>query len=259
MSDLQFEIRDGVARFTLNRPEARNAMPSAMYRDFARQLRRVEQDGSVRVILVTGAGKHFCAGGDVKEFASTVRLGDDERAAVMANMIDDANDYIQLLARMPQPVVVSARGMAVGGGLAIICAADLAIVSESCRMVVGQINIGGIPDACVSYNLVRLLGVRRAKQFCLLGDTIDAQAALDFGLVNWVVPDDELEARTEALVARLAKGPGLALGLTKAALNEAHTKTLAEHCAQEPLDVAACVRNDDFKRAVQAMVAKISG
>jgi len=156
-------------------------------------------------------------------------------------------------------VVVSARGMAVGGGLALIGAADLVIVSDTCRMVAGQITIGGIPDACVSYNLVRLLGVRRAKQYAFLGDTIDAQTALNFGLVNWVVPDSELEERTQAIVARLAGGPRLALGLTKTAMNVAHTATLADHCAQEPLDVAACVLDEDFKRAIQAMVSRISG
>jgi 2-(1,2-epoxy-1,2-dihydrophenyl)acetyl-CoA isomerase len=258
MADLIVEVSDGVGRLTINRPEARNAMPVSMYREFKVALQAFEHDRAVRVVLITGAGKHFSAGGDVKEFASTVQLSPQQRAAVMANSIDEANAYLQVLARIAQPVVVSARGMAIGGGLALIGAADLVIVSQTCKMIAGQIAVGGVPDACVSYNLVRLLGVRRAKQYAFLGDTIDAPTALAFGLVNWVVPDTELEERTAALVARLAKGPRLALGLTKTAMNVAHTATLAEHCAQEPLDIAACVQDEDFVRAIRAVVSKIS-
>lgn len=259
MSDLLVEITDGIGRLTINRPDVRNSMPISMYRDFKVALQAFEHDPAVRVVLVTGVGKHFSAGGDVKEFASTVDFSAQERAAFMANSIDEANAYLQVLARIPQPVVVSARGAAIGGGLALIGAADLVIVSETCKMVAGQIAIGGVPDACVSYNLVQLLGVRRAKQYAFLGDAIDAQTALAIGLVNWVVADDQLEERTEAIVQRLAKGPRLALGLTKTAMNVAHTATLADHCAQEPLDIAACVQEEDFARSVRAMVSKISG
>jgi 2-(1,2-epoxy-1,2-dihydrophenyl)acetyl-CoA isomerase len=258
MTDLIVEVADGVGRLTINRPDARNSMPVSMYRDFKRALQSFEHDPAVRVVLITGAGKHFCAGGDVKEFASTVDFSAPQRAAFMSNSIDEANAYLQVLTRMPQPVVVSARGVAIGGGLALIGAADLVIISETCKMVAGQIAIGGVPDACVSYNLVRLLGVRRAKQYAFLGDTIDAPTALAFGLVNWVVPDAELEARTSELAARLAKGPRVALGLTKTAMNVAHTATLAEHCAQEPLDIAACVQEEDFVRTIRAIVSKIS-
>lgn len=258
MSDLLIEVTNGIGRLTINRPGVRNSMPISMYRELKAALQAFEHDPAVRVVLITGAGKHFSAGGDVKEFAATVDFTPQERAAFMANSIDEANAYLQVLTRIPQPVVVSARGMAIGGGLALIGAADLVIVSETCKMIAGQIAIGGVPDACVSYNLVRLLGVRRAKQYAFLGDTIDAQTALAFGLVNWVVPDDELEARTEEIVARLAKGPRLALGLTKTAMNVAHTATLAEHCAQEPLDIAACVQEEDFARSIKAMVSKIS-
>lgn len=258
MSDLLVEISDGIGRLTINRPDARNSMPISMYSEFKSALQAFEHDPAVRVVLITGVGKHFSAGGDVKEFASTVDFSDRERAAFMSNSIDEANAYLQVLTRIPQPVVVSARGVAVGGGLALIGAADLVIVSETCKMIAGQITIGGVPDACVSYNLVRLLGVRRAKQYAFLGDAIDAQTALSFGLVNWVVPDSDLEERTEAIVARLAKGPRVALGLTKTAMNVAHTATLAEHCAQEPLDIAACVVEEDFSRNIRAMVSKIS-
>ena len=258
MSDLLISVDQGVGRITINRPQARNSLPSPLYVELKTALQKFEYDPAVRVVLVTGAGDHFCAGGDIKEFATTIGLADEARATFMSNMITNANGVLQVMERMPQPVVVSARGMAVGGGLALILAADLVMISDTCKMSAGQIVIGGIPDACVSYNLVRLMGLRRAKQYGFLGDQIDAETALEFGLVNWMVPDSELDERTETLLARLAKGPRLALGLTKAAMNAAHTATMADHCAQEPMDVAACVLEEDFKRAVNAMLGKIS-
>lgn len=258
MGDLIIDVSNGIGRLTLNRPQARNSMPATLYGEIDKALRAFEFDKSVRVVLISGEGKHFSAGGDVKEFASTVDFTPEQRAQFMVDAITSANGLLQVMTRLPQPVVVSARGMAVGGGLAILANADLAIVSENCKMIAGQITIGGIPDMSLSYNLVRLLGVRRAKQFAFLGDTIDAQTALEMDLVNWVVADDELESRTSALVERLARTPRVALGLTKTAMNVAHTATLPEHMAQEPLDVAACVLDEDFAKAIKAMVAKIT-
>jgi len=123
-------------------------------------------------------------------------------------------------------------------------------------LLAAQINIGAIPDTAVSYSLVQTVGVRRAKQYCLLGDAIDAQTALAMDLVNWVVKDEELEQRAEALVARLVQAPRVATARTKASLNRAHRIALDEHIQQQTEDVGACVVESDFVERVTAFIAK---
>ena len=254
MSDLLSEVSDGVARVTINRPAAMNAMTKIMWMDMAEMMRGFENDAAVRVILITGAGDNFCAGGDVKEFSTTLGMSADERATFWMQSGDRGNLLFKQLERMPQPVVARVRGMAAGGGMAFVAAADLAIAGESSRFLAAQIRIGAIPDSALSYNLVRNIGPKRAKQICFLGETIGAAEALDFGLVNKVVPDEELDAATDALVARLAAMPRVALARTKAAMNLAHRISIADHLVQEAIDIGACVREEDFVSRVQAFV-----
>jgi 2-(1,2-epoxy-1,2-dihydrophenyl)acetyl-CoA isomerase len=222
----------------------------------ADMIRELEPDRDVRCILVTGAGANFCAGGDVKEFGTTVDMGPKERAVFWGRIADRVNVLFHLIERTSKIVVVSARGVAAGGGLSLIAAADLAIVSDNCRFVAAQIKLGAIPDSALGYNLVRSVGLKRSKQYCLLGESFEGRAALEMGLVNWVVPDAELEARTESLVAKVAKIPSVAMARTKAELNFALTRTLAEHLAQESQDVAACVGEDAYIENVRAFIDK---
>lgn len=256
MAELEFEIRDGVARIRINRPDVMNAMTSGMWPAMADLVRTVEPDPAVRCVLLTGTGGNFCAGGDVREFGTTVGMDPRQRAAHWARVADLTNGLFQLLERIPQTVVVAVRGVAAGGGLSLVAAADLAIASESSRFVAAQIRLGAIPDSALGYNLVRSAGLKRAKQYCLLGETFDAATALDLGLVNWVVPDAELDARTEALVARVAGIPAVAMARTKAELNFALTRTLAEHVAQESQDVAACVAEPAYVDNVRAFLER---
>jgi enoyl-CoA hydratase/carnithine racemase len=256
MSELQFEVRDGAARITINRPELMNAMHSQMWPTMADMVREIEPRKDVRCVLITGAGANFCAGGDVKEFHTTVDMKAEERAVFWTRVADRVNGLFQILERAPQTVLVSARGVAAGGGLSLIAAADLAIVSENSRFLAAQIKLGAIPDSALGYNLVRSVGLKRAKQVSLLGDAFDAQTALDMGLVNWVVPDDQLAQRTEELVSRVVRIPATAMARTKAELNFAWTRTLADHVAQESQDVAACVAEDAYVDNVRAFIEK---
>jgi 2-(1,2-epoxy-1,2-dihydrophenyl)acetyl-CoA isomerase len=256
MSELQLEIKGSVARITINRPDLMNAMHSQMWPAMADMLRDVEPRTDVRCVLITGAGANFCSGGDVKEFSTTVTMTPDERAVFWSRVADRVNGLFQVIERAPQTVVVSARGVAAGGGLAIVAAADLAIASENCRFLAAQIKLGAIPDSALGYNMVRSVGLKRAKQYSLLGETFDAKTALEMGFVNWVVPDAELEPRTEELVARVARIPAVAMARTKAELNFAYTRTLADHVAQEAQDVAACVSQDAYVENVRAFMEK---
>jgi 2-(1,2-epoxy-1,2-dihydrophenyl)acetyl-CoA isomerase len=254
--DLLMDVHEGVARIRINRPQAMNAMRSDMWPAMAELVRGIEHDRAVRCVLITGVGANFCSGGDVKEFGTTVDLSAAERAQFWMRNADRTNALFLTLERIGQPVVVSVRGTAAGGGLALVAAADLAICSENAKFLAAQIKLGAIPDSGAGYNLVRSIGLKRAKQYGLLGDAFDAPTALAIGVVNWVVPDGELEARTDALLARLARTPPVAAARTKAELNAAHTRTLADHFAQEALDVGACVSEEAYGEAVRAFLAR---
>ena len=256
MADIDFSSADGVARITINRPAMRNACSTAMWSRLSELAHHVEQDRAVRCLLIAGAGEHFCAGGDLREFKSTLPLSTQDRARFWANSADVTNGFFMVMERMPQPVIVSVRGYAAGGGMAVVAAADLAIVSDTARFLAAQIKIGAIPDSGVSYNMVRSLGLKRAKQLGMLGETIDATTALSVGLVNWVVPDAELDVRTEQLLQRIVQSPGTAMALTKRAFNDAWTSSLADHYIQEAKDVADCVRDPDYDRLVRAFLER---
>ncbi|MEY2925630.1 MAG: hypothetical protein RL367_107 [Pseudomonadota bacterium] len=257
MTDLIVEIASGVARYTINRPDAMNAMTRDMWSGLADQLRAIENDHDVRAVLITGAGDHFCAGGDVKEFSTTLGMDTAARAQFWMESGDKGNALFNIIERLPQPVVARVRGMAAGGGMAIVAAADLAIASDSARFIAAQIKIGAIPDSALSYNMVRGVGPKRAKQYCFLGDVLDAQTAEAIGLLNWVVADAELDSATDALLARLVKLPREALARTKRAMNAAHRISVADHLAQESLDIGACVSEPDFTERVSAFVNRI--
>lgn len=256
MSNLAVSIEDGVARITINRPAAMNAVTTQMWAQMLEAMQGIEHDSTVRCVLIAGVGENFCSGGDVKEFASTLDMTASERAKFWVASAEITNNVFMTMERIPQPIVVSVRGMGAGGGMAIVAAADLAIASDTARFFAAQIKLGAIPDSGVSYNMVRSLGLKRAKQFGMLGDVMDAHAALSFGLVNWVVPDDELTARTDAILARLVRTPAKALALTKATFNNAWNESLGDHFAQEARDVGDCVRTDDFAARVRSFVER---
>lgn len=255
-TELTFEIDGPIARATIHRPHAMNAMLNGMWERLGDHLRSIEFDRNVRVVLITGAGENFCAGGDVKEFSTTLGMSDSARANHWMTSGDKGNQLFAIIERIPQPVVVRVRGMAAGGGLAMVAAADLAIASEQSRYVAAQIRVGVIPDSALSYNLVRNIGPKRAKAIAYLGDIFGPEEALDFGLLNWVVPDAELDARTDALLARIAALPQEALGRTKRAMNLAHRISISDHLSQETVDIGAVVTHPDYAARVSAFMER---
>lgn len=246
MKDLLSDVHEGVARITLNRPQAMNAIQKDAWGDLVRMMREFESDDRVRCVLIAGAGSHFCAGGDVKEFSTTLHLTPDERARTWMAIDKEVAKLFQFMDAMSKPVVTSVRGSVAGGGLSLVAASDLTVASETSQYMVAQIKVGAIPDAALSYNLARQMGVKRAKQYCLLGEAFDAQTALDAGIVNWVVQDSKLETFTQTVVSRVTRLPRVALARSKAALNNAFNVTLAQHLEQEVADIGACVSEDEF-------------
>lgn len=254
--DLLLDIRDGVASITVNRPDARNSMTSAMFEEMTEMLCRFENDLSVRVVLLQGAGKSFVAGGDVKAFAAGLALSPAERADDMATRAGRAGRLCAVIARIPQPVIVAATGYSVGAGLSIVTAADLVIASQSAQFSLAHIGLGISPDGAITFFLPRQIGMKRAKQLALLGDVISAQQALAMGLVNWVVDDAEIDHQARELANRLVGIPVTAAAEIKALFAQSFGRSLNEQIAAENASIKRCAFTPDFAEGLLAMREK---
>lgn len=254
--DLKFGIEGAVATITINRPRAYNAMKVAMWARMLEIVQSIEHNGDIRVLVLAGEGKNFCSGADVGEFAETVDMPPNDLATHWMRQADLINPLFVTLERIPQPVVASVRGIAAGGGLGLVAGADLILASENARFFAAQIKLGAIADSAVSFNLRRAIGIKKAKEYCLLGDEMDAAAARELGLVNWVVADEKLEEETAKVVERLTKMSPVAVARTKAALNRSFQNSLSEHLLDEAQDVGRCVAHPDFANSVRAFVER---
>lgn len=254
--DVLLEVRDSVAWITMNRPEVMNAMPTPAWAVMLEMLRDIEQDGRVRCVVLAGSGDNFSSGGDVGEFGTTTDLEPAARARLWSATADRTNLLLQVMERLPQPVVARVRGVAAGGGLSLVAQSDVAVAAESSRFIAAQIAVGAVPDAALGYNLVRGAGLKRAKEVALLGQSLDATEALDAGLVTRVVPDADLDRETDEVVARLVSLPRTALALTKRALNTAGHISIADHVAQESVDIGLCVADSEYVERVSAFLER---
>jgi 2-(1,2-epoxy-1,2-dihydrophenyl)acetyl-CoA isomerase len=206
---LLLEIREHVAHITLNRPEVSNAMNLEMSREFYEAALECEQSSDLRAVLITGAGRAFCSGGDVKSFAAQEP---SRLPAYYRRITLFLHQAIHHLARMRAPVVMAVNGTAGGGGMSLACAGDIVLASESARFTMAYTQIGLTPDGSSTYYLPRIIGLRRTLELALTNRVLSAREAETIGLVTRVIPDDQLMAHAQTLVAELAKGPR---GLTK--------------------------------------------
>ena len=220
-------IADGVAVLTLNRPERLNAMSDPMLDGLLEALPRLAEDSAVGVVVLTGAGRGFCAGGDVKAMAEGSEMKGvtlEERAhGLRARM-----EVSRWLHEMPKPTIAMVRGAAAGAGLSLAMACDLRIAGDSARFGTAFARVGYSGDFGGSFFLTQLVGKAKARELYYTADLLDAQQALACGLVNRVIPDARLEEETLGLAARIAGGPRIALRYMKRNLNAAETGTLTE-------------------------------
>lgn len=257
MSDDVLLSRDGaVATLTLNRPQALNALSHAMGRGLRANLARLERDASIRCVVIQGAGDHFMAGGDVKNFADSLALAPEERRRQFEDYIHELHPTMVIMRRMRKPVIASVRGAAAGFGLSLSMACDLTIAAESSYFTLAYVNIGTSPDGSGSYFLPRLVGIKKAMEIALLGDRFDAQTAKDLGIVNFVVPDADLSAATDQLARRLAAGPTHAIGNTKRLLNASLGNSLETQLQLEAESFADCTTTRDMAEGIMAFVEK---
>jgi 2-(1,2-epoxy-1,2-dihydrophenyl)acetyl-CoA isomerase len=247
-----FEIRDGVAHLTFNRPEAANALNLEMSHELYDATLRCDEDPAVRAVLISAAGKMFCAGGDLKMFAERT----DDLPAHLKWMTLYIHGAVSLMARMDAPVITAVNGTAAGGGLGVVFGADLVIAAESARFAMAYTRAALSPDASTSFFLPRLVGLRRALDLTLTNRVLSAREALDWGIVNRVVPDGELPAAAQALAKEMAEGPTAAFGAAKRLLRDSFNNTLETHLHFEARGIADRARTAESREGIAAFVAK---
>jgi 2-(1,2-epoxy-1,2-dihydrophenyl)acetyl-CoA isomerase len=243
---VRINVADGVATITLDRPEALNALTVPMKRELLAALQAVARDPGARVAILTGAGRAFCAGQDLKE-----RLEPDA-APLGVEVRERYNPIIQAMRGLPKPIVGAINGVAAGAGASLALACDIRIVAEGATMALAFGRVGLVPDSGASWLLPRLVGGSKAAEIALLGEALPAEEIVRLGLAIKVVPGAELAAEARAIAARLAAGAPRALALTKQALNsawdrgldaaldyEAHLQDLAGRSADHAEGIAA--------------------
>ena len=247
----------GVLRLTLERPEKRNALDDGMVSALIAAVDAAGQDETVRVIMLSGAGDHFCGGFDIVGRNQPGGSGQKPRAgSIQRRLPSQAHRLIPLLLTVQTPVVCAARGWVAGIGLHLLLAADVAVVSDDARLWEPFRDRGFTPDSGGTWLLTRRIGEVRAREMLLLGRAVDGAEAADWRLVHGSVPDDQLEAVAESVVLELAKGPTVALGLTKWLMHAGASLTLEEHLRNEAFALELSSRTEDFREGLTAFKEK---
>ena len=250
---IRFECADGIARVTLNRPSRLNSFTTQMHEELRDALRQVADDASVRVLLLTGAGRGFCAGQDLADRA--VAPGDTP-VDLGASIDNNYRPLVLALRNLPLPVVCAVNGVAAGAGANIALACDLVVATRSASFVQAFCRIGLIPDAGGTFFLPRLVGSARAMGLALLGDRLSAEQAEAWGLIWKCVEDDAFAATIDALLAQLAQAPTGGLAAIKRALHASAANTLEQQLTLERDAQRMLGRSADYREGVAAFLAK---
>ena len=253
--DLLEAVKDRVALLTLNRPERLNAMSREMLDALLDALPRLATDPDVGVVVITGAGRGFCAGGDVKAMAEG-REGDGASLEDKAQALRARMEVSRWLHEMPKPTIAMVRGAAAGAGLSVALACDMRIASDASKFGTAFARVGYSGDFGGSYFLTQLVGTAKARELYLTADLVDAPQALALGLVNRVVPDALLETETMALATRLARGPSVAYRYMKRNLNAAESGSLKDVLDLEAWGHTRSGMTEDWREATRAFVEK---
>ena len=251
-------IEGGVATLTMNRPESMNALSASMMAGLREAVPRLALDPAVRVIVLTGAGRAFCAGGDVKGMAARAdATGPPPSMEARAHGLREGMEVSRWLHEMPKPTIAMIRGAAARAGLSLALACDLRIASDNARFATAFAKVGFSGDYGGSYFLPKLVGAAKARELYFTADILNAQQALDLGIINRVVPDAELVAETTALASRLAQGPSVAYGYMKRNLNATEAgASLEEVFDLEAWNMTRTGQTEDHKEAARAFVEK---
>ena len=253
--DLLEAVKDGVAVLTLNRPDRLNAMSGSMLAGLLEALPRLGEDAEVGAVVLTGAGRGFCAGGDVKAMAE----GTEMPGTTLEERAHGLRTYMEVsrwLHEMPKPTIAMVKGAAAGAGLSLALACDLRVAGESARFATAFARVGYSGDFGGSYFLTQLVGTGKARELYYTAEIVDAPQALALGLVNRVIPDARLEEETMALAARIARGPRVALSYMKRNMNAAESGTLKDLLDLEAWHHSRTGMTEDHREAALAFVEK---
>ena len=250
--NITFEVRDGLARLTLNRPKAANSFNLNLAREFLETATICAEDSAIRAVLLTGAGRMFCAGGDLKNFAAA----EDQIPERVAETADTLHAAILKFVRMNAPIVAAVNGPAAGAGMSLVCMTDMAVAAESAIFTMAYTAAGLAPDGSSTYFLPRIVGMRRARELMLTNRKLSAAEAHAWGIVERVVPDDDLMAESENLARALASGPTLAFGAVKKLLLSSQNAQLEDQLDAETSAIVAMTRTSDGREGVAAFREK---
>jgi len=249
---LIYDITDQVGVITFNRPDAANAMSPECAAELNDVSLEIEADRNVRAVVITGAGKMFCAGGDLSAFAAA---GEGARSLIL-RMTGDLHLGLSRLARNDAPVIAAVNGTAAGAGFSLVMSCDLAISAESAVYTMAYTRAGLSPDGSSTYYMPRKIGDRRSRELMLTNRVLNAAEALQWGVVNQVVADDQVLAESMQLAAELAAGPTQAFGQVKALLNASFDHSLESQMELEARAIAHMITTQDGQEGVNAFLQK---
>lgn len=253
LTTLEYSVRSGVAHLRINRPEQRNAIDLAMADELLLVARRIQSDPAVRAVLISGAGPVLSVGGDITYFTEA---GLDDLGALFTRMISPMHEAFRILSSIDAPIVTAAHGVAAGGGLGFVYAADITVAAEGTRFVSAFSDLGVSGDGGGTWHLPRLIGAARAARVYLENRPITSDEALEWGLVSEVVPADEVYERALAIAERLAKGPTRAYGHIRALLRDSWSSSLSEQLTAETEHMLVVGRTADALEGVTAFAEK---
>ena len=257
MTDLEVRIDGGIATLTMNRPKVRNALSMEMRQLLDQTLHELEFNEDIRCVVLTGAGDHFMAGGDVRQMHDYLNSHEsDEMQGYFLHRIHDLHPIMFSMRRMRKPIVAKVRGAAAGAGVSLVSACDLVIAEEDAFFTLAYCHIGTTPDGSSSFHLPRAIGIKRALEMTLLGDRYSARQMSDMGLVNFVVPSEDLDRETDKLVQRLANGPTHVYGMAKKLMYRSLENEFESQLQLEGECFADCAGREDFREGVAAFVEK---
>lgn len=249
---IHFTVKDAVAHITLNRPDAANALNDSMGKELMHVAIRCDEDPGIRAVLLTGQGKMFCAGGDLKQFA---QMGDNLSAA-FKELTTYCHAAISRFMRMDALLITAVNGPAAGIGMSLALSGDMVMASESAAFVAAYTAHGLSPDGAMTYLLPRLIGLARTRELILTNRRLTAKEALDWGMVNRVFPPDQLMNEAQSLAQTLARGPARSLATVKKLLSDTFSQTLETQMELEARGIAAMAKTADTQEGIHAFIAK---
>jgi len=249
---LRFDVADNVAHIAIDRPDAANTLNGALAHDLMMAALRCDEDPEIRAAILTGTGKMFCAGGDLKTFATFGA----QTGAKLKEITTYLHAATSRFMRMDAPLIVAVNGIAAGAGMSLAAAGDMAIAGRAAKFTMAYTAAGLSPDGSSTWFLPRLIGLRRTQELMLTNRMLDADEALEWGLINQVVDDDALADTAMALARRLASGPTLAYGAVKTLLVDSFTNSLETQMELEARMIARTAQSDDGREGIAAFIAK---